>query len=37
MKELNVIIKADVQGSIEAVKEALKKTVHGRCESQYPP
>jgi len=25
MKELNVIIKADVQGSIEAVKEALKK------------
>jgi translation initiation factor IF-2 len=25
VKELNVIIKADVQGSIEAVKEALKK------------
>jgi len=25
MKELNVIIKADVQGSIEAVKEALRK------------
>ena len=25
MKELNVIIKADVQGSIEAMKEALKK------------
>jgi translation initiation factor IF-2 len=29
MKELNVIIKADVQGSIEAMKEALKKLSTG--------
>ncbi len=28
IKELNVIIKADVQGSIEAMKEALKKLSH---------
>lgn len=30
VKELNVIIKADVQGSIEAVKEALKKLSTGQ-------
>ncbi len=32
IKELNVIIKADVQGSIEAVKEALKKLATGEVE-----
>jgi len=30
VKELNVIIKADVQGSIEAVKEALEKSLRMR-------
>ena len=31
MKDLNIVVKADVQGSMEAVKQALEKLSNEKC------
>ena len=37
LKELNIIVKADVQGSVEAVKQSLAETFQRRSRCQDHP